>query len=260
MRPRRSRRFCGRFTTWILIVAATALSAASQNVLAQGGPPLVTDDPETPGDGHWEINLAATGDHTSARWQIAAPDADINYGWGEHVQLKLDIPWNFVQESGQPWKSGLGGSQVGIKWRFVDIEDAGFSMSIYPQYTWNWVSSSVSRGITPPGTQFFLPVEFATVAGDFGVAVEAGPNFVQDGSNQFVAGTAVSHACGEKVECVGEVHVTAAPHDTQTLLNLGFHWQLNESLFLLGAAGREFGPSNPDQSRFHFYLGFQILR
>ena len=55
---------------WILIVGLVL--GAWENVLAQGGPPLVTDDPETPGDGHWEVNLAATGDHTSGRWQIAA--------------------------------------------------------------------------------------------------------------------------------------------------------------------------------------------
>lgn len=253
-------RFPGLITTCICVGAAALLSGAWDNAFAQGGPPLVTDDPETPGDGHWEVNLAATGDHTSGRWQIAAPDADINYGWGEHVQLKLDVPWNFVQESGQPWKSGLGSSQVGVKWRFVDIEDSGFSMSVYPQYTWNWLPSSASRGITTPGEQFFLPVEFATVVNDFGLAIEVGPNFVRDGPNQFVAGTAVGHACGANLECVGEVHVTADPHSAQTLVDLGFHWKLNESLFLLGAAGREFGPSNPDQSRFHFYLGFQILR
>jgi hypothetical protein len=245
---------------WVRTAAFVGLAAAAEGVLAQGGPPMVTDDPETPGDGHWEINLAVTGDHTSARWLIAAPDADINYGLGDHIQLKLDVPWNFVQESGQPWKSGLGAAQVGIKWRFVDIEDSGFSMSTYPQYTWNWLSSSVSRGITAPGTEFFLPVEAAVVVGDFGFAAEGGRNFVQDGPNQWVAGVVVAHSCGEKVECVGEVHETWASHNSQTLVNLGFHWQLSESLFLLGAAGREFGPSTPDQSRFHFYLGFQLLR
>jgi hypothetical protein len=234
--------------------------AGPGSVLAQGGPPLVTDDPETPGANHWEINLAATGDRTSAGWQIAAPNADINYGWGEHTQLTLQVPWNLVQEPGQPWKSGLGSSQVGFKWRFIDIEDAGFSLATFPQFTWNWRSSSVSRGVATPGRQFFLPVEAATVMGDFTLAAEVGRNFVQDGSNQWVAGIAVAHSCGEKVECVGEVHETAVAHNSQTLINLGLHWQLSESLSVLGGAGREFGPSNADQSRFHFYIGLQILR
>ena len=38
-----------------LAILMVAVGAAR----AQGGPPLVTDDPDTPGDGHWEINLAA---------------------------------------------------------------------------------------------------------------------------------------------------------------------------------------------------------
>src|ERR1700720_2810065 len=84
-------------------VVSAIFVLAARSALAQGGPPLVTDDPETPGDGHWEINLATVAEHTVGRWAVAAPDADINYGWGEHVQLKLDVPWLFVHESGQPW-------------------------------------------------------------------------------------------------------------------------------------------------------------
>jgi hypothetical protein len=255
-----SARFLRLFASWVRTAAFIGLASGAGGALAQGGPPLVTDDPETPGANRWEINLAATGDRTSAGWQIAAPNADINYGWGEHVQLTLLVPWNLVQESGQRWKSGLGSSQVGIKWRFIDIEDAGFSMATFPQFSWNWLASSVSRGIAAPGRQFFLPVEAATVAGDFTIAAELGRNFVHDGPNQWTAGIAVAHSCGEKVECVAEVHETAAPRNSQTLVNVGLHWQLSESLFVLGGAGREFGPSNADQSRFHFYLGLQILR
>ena len=92
-----SARFRWLFAEWVRTGAVVVLVAVAEGVVAQGGPPLVTDDPETPGANHWEINLAATGDHTSSRWQIAAPDTDINYGWGEHIQLKLDVPWNFVQ-------------------------------------------------------------------------------------------------------------------------------------------------------------------
>src|SRR5882757_592772 len=85
-----------------------------QSVLAQGGPPLVTDDPDTPGNGHWEINLAAVGSHVPGLSQLALPDADINYGWGDHVQLKVDTPWLTADKSGEGVKSGLGTSEVGV--------------------------------------------------------------------------------------------------------------------------------------------------
>jgi hypothetical protein len=248
------------FATCIRMVAVAVLAVASADAQAQGGPPLVTDDPDTPGNGDWEINLATIGVHTPGRWEIDVPNVDINYGWGENIQLKLQTPWVFTQESTQAWKSGAGTAQVGIKWRFVDIEDSGFSMSTYPQLSWNLVSSSVSRGITAPGREFFLPIEAATVVGDFRLDAEVGRNFVQQGQDQWMAGVVVGHSCGETVECVGELHETSSPHNSQTLVNLGVHWKLSDSLLLLASIGREFGPSTDDQQRLRFYVGFQLLR
>jgi hypothetical protein len=242
------------------IAAVALISIASASAFAQGGPPLVTDDPETPGDKHWEINLATMVEHTTGRWDIAAPDADINYGWGEHIQLKVDAPLNVVHEAGQPWKAGLGAPDVGVKWRFIDIEDSGFSMSTYPQYSRNWLSSSATRGISPAGGQFFLPVEVATVVHEYGLDAEVGPNFVQYGSTQWMLGGIVARSCGQSLECLVEVRHTFAPDDSQTLLNFGAHWKLNESAIVLAAAGRQFGQHSDDQQRLLLYFGIQLLR
>jgi len=249
-----------RFLKCARIAAVAVLSFASGAAFAQGGPPLVTDDPETPGDGHWEINLATIGARTSGRWDIAAPDADINYGWGEHVQLKVDAPLDVVHQTGQSWKAGLGAPDVGVKWRFIDIEDSGFSMSTYPQYTRNWFSSSASRGISAPGGQFFLPIEVSTVAHEFSFDAEGGPNFVQYGTTQWMVGGIVARSCWRNVECLGEVRRTFAPDDSQTLLNFGLHWKLSESAVVLAAAGRQFGQHTDDQQRLLFYLGIQLLK
>ncbi len=245
------------------VLTALALCLPLGTAWSQGGPPLVTDDPDTPGDGHWETNLATTGSRTAGGWEIAAPDADINYGWGEHLQLKLELPWTFVHESGQAWQSGLGAGDVGVKWRFVDSDDAGFSMSTYPQYVWSWLSSSERRGITDGQRQFFLPVEAATVVGEYELDGEIGRNVVAGGTNptnQWQAGFVVGHGCSTQVECVGEVHETVAAHTAQTLLNLGVHWKLSQSLILLASAGRQFGPRTDAQERALFYLGVQLLR
>jgi len=37
-------------------------------------------------------------------------------------------------------------------------------------------------------------------------------------------------------------------------------YKLSESLILLAAAGRDFGPSMPEQQRGLFYFGIQLLR
>ncbi len=39
------------------------LAGAASNVLGQGGPPMITDDPGTPGNGKWENNVAIAFEH-----------------------------------------------------------------------------------------------------------------------------------------------------------------------------------------------------
>jgi len=68
---------------------AAFLVFASRFAFGQGGPPMITDDPGTPGNGKWENNLAITFSHVPNEWSIDAPAIDLNYGWGDHVQLTL---------------------------------------------------------------------------------------------------------------------------------------------------------------------------
>src|SRR5437588_11167064 len=74
----------------IWIVGAMTLCASPAR--AQGGPPLITDDPDTPGPGHWEINLAASRE-TNQDGTRDESLADINFGVGGRLPLKLEAPW-----------------------------------------------------------------------------------------------------------------------------------------------------------------------
>jgi hypothetical protein len=236
------------------------LAAAVSTALAQGGPPMVTDDPGTPGDGHWEVNVAAIATRTPGRREIAAPDADINYGWGDHVQLKLEVPWVFTRDDGQHWKSGVGAANLGVKWRFLDQEQAGFTMSTYPQYGRSVMRSSARRGITDDGHQFFLPIEAAAEIGGIGIAAEVGRNFVQGGPDQWVGGLVGAHRCGDGVECMFETRRMQSPGAHRTLLNVGTHWKINDSMSFLGALGHEFGTRSGQLREALVYLGLQISR
>ena len=243
----------------LLIVASLLLSTAPP-ARAQGGPPMVTDDPGTPGDGHWEINFGAITAHTRGRTEIAAPDIDLNYGWGDHIQLKVDAPWVSAHDSGQGWKAGTGDTEFGVKWRFIDEEQGGFSLSTYPQYTRSLSNSSIRRGLASAGHEFFLPLELAGDVGEFSFTTEAGRNLVQGGPNQWVAGLVVAHGCGEGVECMAELHTVQSPGEHQTLFNVGLHWKLEESLTLLAAVGRDFGTRTDEQRQSLVYLGLQFTR
>jgi hypothetical protein len=242
----------------VLLSAGLALEPGIAH--AQGGPPLVTDDPDTPGDGHWENNLATIATRSGGRWSLAAPDADLNYGWGPDIQLNADIPLAVAQVAGGGWHAGLGSVGLAVKWRFLEAPDQGYALSTYPRYSSAWVASSRQRGLAAAGHAIFLPLEAATKLGAVGLDAEIGRNFVSGGAGDWQLGGVIAHDCSAALQCLFEVHETLSGHSVQTLLNLGGHWQLSPSLALIGAAGREFGRAGPDQQVALIYLGVQILR
>jgi len=110
---------------------ALVLFAVSAVAQAQGGPPFRTDDPETPGNKHWEINFGWIADRNPAAGAYQVPDFDINYGLGDRIQLKYELPIAIEETRPQPAApgvpavsgqviGGLGESLLGIKWRFYE--------------------------------------------------------------------------------------------------------------------------------------------
>ena len=246
--------------SWVFALAAAALAGLPHAARSQGGPPMVTDDPDTPGDGHWENNLAIIATRSGGRWSLAVPDADLNYGWGERVQLNADLPLAIVQQPGGGWAAGPGSQQLAVKWRFADRQDLGYTLSTYPRFTSEWIASARRRGLALGSHEYFLPLEAATQIGDYGLDGEIGRDFAVGAASQWQLGAILAHACAGGVQCMFELRETLGGHEAQTLLNVGAHWKLNESLALIGAAGREFGRRSPDQQLALLYLGVQIVR
>src|SRR5438046_6049334 len=104
----------------LLVTLGTGMIPA--HAFAQGGPPLITDDPDTPGPGHWEINLAALLDRGGLVRRLDAPRLDVNYGVGRRVQLKLEVPWVSLRDEKNRIQSGMGNAVTGLKWRFIGQE------------------------------------------------------------------------------------------------------------------------------------------
>jgi hypothetical protein len=89
--------------------------------LTRAGPPFVTDDPEPPPPGGWEINVPFILERTPGTTDIDAPLFDLNYGLPE-VQLKLEFPIKIVREDGEGTAAGAGDLLLGVKWRFLNDE------------------------------------------------------------------------------------------------------------------------------------------
>jgi hypothetical protein len=229
-----------RRTLSLALLAVLSLLILSPSVRAQGGPPMITDDPATPGDGMWEVNFLSTVGRSREGWVFEAPLVDLNYGLGQHLQLKLEAPWVIVKEPGEKAKSGPGNSMVGVKWRFIDEERRGFDMSIYPQLEFNNPTNSEARGLVDKGPSLLLPVEAGKRIGPVEVIGEVGYRVSRHGSDEWEYGVLFVRQVSPRVELAGEIHGSALRtfREGELFFNAGSRIRLTKSAVLLMSAGR----------------------
>jgi len=175
-------------------------------IFGQGGPPLITDDPDTPGPGFWEINLAAMAERSISERRTEQPLADINYGVGRRIQLKFEIPWLHVRGRGESEGTGPGNANYGVKWRFLGEEGKRFAWSIYPQLEVNSSKSLSDRGLVVDGPQFLLPTEFTVETKHVEVNGEPGRNFVCSGDDEWIYGVSLEIPARRGLELPAELH------------------------------------------------------
>jgi hypothetical protein len=225
---------------------------------AQGGAPLSTEDTNTTPKGAWEINLIGSYARMPGVTQVVAPDLDVNYGLGERVQVKVELPWVTVREDGAESRSGIGRATAGVKWRLAGEGGADRTLAVFPQYTWTVRSASARRGIVPEGQQWFVPVIASMHVGSVPVAADAGRIWGADATG-WAAGIVTGVPCHAPIECAAEIRQSRAQHRHATLLNTGLRWKLDDSLSLLAAIGHEFGTSD-DRRRLLSFFALQLRR
>jgi hypothetical protein len=228
---------------------------------AQGGPPFLTNDPGTPGDGHWEINVAAapTLAHGIDSYQL--PQFDFNYGVGERVQLTYEVPYVIDSTPGQSHHSGWSNAYPGVKWRFFDQGEYGWQLSTFPQVETSATEAAQQRGIAAPGPRFFLPVEAARKIGPIDIDIEAGYYSPKQGQKERIIGLVVGHSLREGLELDAELYDDRASSGAPryTLLDLGGRYKLTSGVNALFMAGRSVTGSGGGGPTFTGYFGIQIL-
>jgi hypothetical protein len=244
------------------LVCALALCALGAGVAwGQGGPPMITDDPGTPGDKKWEINLAFAFAHRSGETSSDLPAIDVNYGVGEHIQLTLQTAPVFLKRRGHGLIGGLGGSEAALKWRFLDQQanGEGFDMSMFPRVIFNVVSSSARRGLSQDGTRFQIPLQMAKAFGRWHADFEFGPHVSSVGRSEWLYGIVAGLDASKRTLLMAELHGTSRINFTREVLtvNVGVHHELSETRILIVSLGREI--RSPDPLATIGYFGMQLL-
>jgi len=237
------------------------LAVVSIPAFAQGGPPYYTNDPGTPGNLNWEINLGYMPFFFTGQSLSHTPDVDINFGLGDRIQLTYENAWLRVQNPGSSTKFGLGQSNPGVKWRFYDAGEESLSISIFPQLFLNNPDDAVRRGITAPNDSILLPIEFSRKFGPVDIDYEIGYQIVRKGSDQWISGLVIGHDFSPKLELDMEVYALGPFHlpDVQPTFDFGGRYKLHSPVILLFMAGRSMEPASTKQPYFVGYFGIQLL-
>jgi len=227
----------------------------------QGGPPMLTDDPGTPGSGHWENNVAIIFSHIPNEWALDAPGIDLNYGWGDHVQLTLQTSLALLKRSGNGLIGGLGGTEAAVKWRFLDEETSGVDLSTFPRILFNVLHSSVRRGLAEEGTRFQIPFQAAKRIGRFGLGAEFGPLVGSVGRGELIFGLIAGTELTRTTSIMAEVHGTSRMDLSRDVVALNVGWRriLNEHATWIGSLGHEIHSGEGQSLALIGYCGIQIV-
>jgi hypothetical protein len=225
--------------------------------LAQGGPPFVTDDPEPPPPGGWEINVPFILERTPNQTEMDAPLFDFNYGL-PGVQLKVEFPIKIVHEDGEGTAAGAGDLLLGVKWRFLNNQQSQFQLGTYPQLL--LPTGDHAHGLGQGRPAFVLPLvaqknwEKWTLYGNVGFWWQT----AAETRDYFYAGVVLEREISERLTLGAELFANSPKERgsrSDVAFNLGGTWKLSKHVNLLFAGGRDIiGDTNA-----MVYIGLQLL-
>ena len=204
------------------------------------GPPFLTDDP-TPVDlGHNEFYIFGTLDRAGGTSAIAGPAIEYNRGILPQVQFHIVVPmaWNVPAQG--PATTGIGDTELGIKYRFLDSADDSLQLGMFPMA--EIATGSASRGLGNGRTWYRLPLWLQKSTGPWTLDGGAGViiNPAAGMKNAAFGGVLAQYTFNPRWTLGAEVfrqNALAVDQPGYTLLNAGGYLNFSQHFSLLFTAG-----------------------
>ena len=220
--------------------AALLLALAGSPAVA--GVPYTTDDPGTPAQGDFEINVVSQyiAWHGEAAGTLSS--LEVNYGITDRFQSHIYIPVGFDRPAAAAASFGVGDAELGFKYRFIDGDElGGWQVGVAPSL--EIPPARLSRQFESSKIDASLPLLVAKQWGQwtaFGEAAYA----INPGSHNRdweFTGIAIAYDINSKITVGGELLYTTAAVDggkNGAGFNLTGTYNINQTYHLLLAVGR----------------------
>lgn len=238
---------------------------------AVSSPPMEMDDPGTPGSRGLELNIVGSFDRIGDG-RGAESLLDANYGIGDRIQLKYERPYVSEGTVGGESQSGLGATELGVKWRFID--HGGLEVAVYPNYSFDDGFTLMDEEGNPElssGHSYYLPLLISKV---FGRVYSAAANIgyrrnLENRGDDVNLALGLGRAIGGSSRVLAEVFSERDEHLTnrQTDIRAGYvvllfpQW-FEKSSFevpLYGSLGHSIGQTEEGESALSFAFGFSFI-
>ena len=228
---------------------------------ALAGPPFITDDPEPVDLGHWEVYGFSAGSHVRGDTGGTLGGIEVNNGAAPNLQLHLIVPLAFDKPTGGPFVTGLGDTELGMKYRFIDPgEDDWYpQVGVFPLI--EAPTGNSARGLGAGKWREYLPVWIQkdwdgwTTYGGGGYWINPGPG----NRNYWFAGWLLQRQVTKELAIGAEVfHQTPDMQGGRdsTGFNIGGVYDFNDNYHLLFSGGK--GVQNAaETNQLSYYIAIQ---
>lgn len=244
-------------------LAFACLAAGILAAPAWAGVPFRTDDPGTPPQGGFEINLSTQFTVTKDGHEGLLPSLEINYGLFDNLQITIAPAMAYNRENGNSANYGFGDLVIGAKFRFIEADENGWRPSVAFAPSISLPAGDANRGLGSGFTNVSLPLWLSKdLPNNWAVATGASYNTNHGFGNKdfWFAGFLVTNKIREDLTIGGEIYHTTPESvggKSSTGFNLGFLYDFSENHHLLFSAGRNF--INADENnRFSTYLAYRL--
>jgi len=237
-------------------LAVLALGAVCTSVVA--GPPFLTDDPDPVDLHHAEINLIAQQSRASTG-RAGSVSGEVNVGCADETQCHVAVPVAFDHPADGSSQAGLGDVELGVKYRFLDRPDDGWSAAVYP--TLDLPTGDTGRGLGNGRAQLLLPlwVQRSSGAWSWDAGVARLINRAPDAHDSWFTGLLAQRSFGDRLSLGAELFrrtSTAAGEPSAVGFNVGAIVDVAPHQNLLVSAGR--GLMNVETNRCAMFLAYQL--
>lgn len=257
------------------LVASIILLITNSISPAYAGPPLVTDDTGIVPLNEWQFILSVQGESRPATYSASLPAVEVTYGFFKDMNLTAVVPRQYVEDRGEPSKTGFGNAQINYKWLFYDsdVNDSeGLTLAISPIYSFPLTRTSRIRGLAEDARVLSMPVIASVVRGRWEFVGQVAYDVASgDGSvnglgyglfavfNQTDSLQLMAEIYG--AELSGDGFVDAGHNHDEGFMNwrFGALWEMGKGYSLLAAIGGDVHSDLPEDEEleYDFFLGLQ---